>query len=818
MYKKEKVITEIMAERKSVIYWLLMSFVIIFMVWAPFQKALFNGNNYEFERPIYTSLIWSSAIMFLISIYFFFNWKWKSNKDALSILVLFLPLTYLISLIPAASQYSATTMFYIQTIYITFFLIGTYLAKNKLGNSILTIALMGSGYFIVLFGLMNWFGNGRLAGSLVSSFSELTDGVYRDAVLPDYAGIRLTSVFQYANSYAAYLIALLFGALFFVSKSNRWSIVSINSFMLVPIILSFFFTLSRGAIVVIPVVLLILLFFMKLNRQILFLLHMGIAFIASFTILQKLMAAGIALNKQFSGSESSNNWLLLLSVSAVYTIVALLIQKFIAPIIEKKVERIKSRKLTNNIVPILTIVLGALAAFLIFSNVGATKLLPENLKNRLENINFAQNSVLERGTFYRDAMKVFKDHPILGAGGGAWSSLYEKYQNNPYVSRQAHNFFLQYLVEVGALGIIVFLLFLGSIFYLYIRSYFKNSAEPKDSHFLFFIITISLFIHSIIDFDLSYVYLGILVFLSLGAMTSNIGDAPFKWNLDKPLINKIYPSLLLVISIVMLSTSTRMLSANSSFKETIAVSQKSTNYNEIIKPLNDAIKLHPNHPNYALQKVGLDLQVYSQNRDEQFYNEALHLLAGLIDSEPYNRQMISQQLNAYQLKGQYSQAAGLADSMISNFPWDITIYEDSISLKVQAGLIEKSNKNSQAVDQNWDRALEIYNIILTKMKYLETLPKEQVQGRAFNVTNKIALGVSQIKLYKGDGLGAMTILKPYVNDQFDIPTNRAVARLYLAILQKQNTNDQALYDKLIAKDPNEKQQIETIVNMSTSAP
>jgi hypothetical protein len=64
------------------------------------------------------------------------------------------------------------------------------------------------------------------------------------------------------------------------------------------------------------------------------------------------------------------------------------------------------------------------------------------------------------------------------------------------------------------------------------------------------------------------------------------------------------------------------------------------------------------------------------------------------------------------------------------------------------------------------------------------------------------------------------MLKPYVNDQFDIPanppaaaTNRAVARLYLAILQIQKSNDQALYDKLIAKDPNEKQMIEAIVNM-----
>jgi tetratricopeptide (TPR) repeat protein len=368
---------------------------------------------------------------------------------------------------------------------------------------------------------------------------------------------------------------------------------------------------------------------------------------------------------------------------------------------------------------------------------------------------------------------------------------------------------------------VVFLLFLGSIFFLYIRSYIKNSTVSRDSHFLFFIVTISLLIHSIIDFDLSYVYLEIVLFLSLGAMVSNIGDAPFKWNLDKPIINRVYPSILLVLSIVMFFTSVRMLSANSSFKESLAISQKNPNYNEIIKPLNDAIKLHPNHPNYALQKIGINFQVYTQNKNEQFYNEAVQLLNGLKDTEPYNRQRIAQQFNAYQIKGQYAQAAELADSELSNFPWDISMYEDAITFKVQAGITEKNNKNLQAMDQNWDRALEIYNVILAKMKYLETLPKEQAQGRVFNVTNKVALGVSQIKLYRGDAPGALAMLKPHVNDQFDIPenpqaaaTNRVVARWYLAILQKQKQNDQALYDKLIAKDANEKQQIEAIVNIN----
>ncbi|MNI04047.1 O-Antigen ligase [compost metagenome] len=832
MYKKEKLAPEIVAEKTSVIYWSVMSFVVLFLFWSPFHKALFNGNSYEFERPIYSSLVWSSIILFLLAIYFFFIWKLKTNRDALSVVVLLLPLTYLISLIPAASSYYASNMLYIQLIYAFFFIAGAYLAKNRLGNSIISTALISSGYVIVFFGLLHWLGNGKFAGSLVAWFSDVvlkgSNVGYNDAIMTDSNGIRLTSVFQYANSYAAYLIALLFGSLFLVSKSKKWTLVIINSFILVPVIISFFLTLSRGAIVVIPVILLIILFFLQLHRQILFLIHMGLAFIASFLILQKITDAGNQLHQQFSGSVSGSNWMLLLGVSIVMAGISFLIQKYVAPILESKLQRFEGRKLSQIFVPIGAIVIGLVGALLIFTDTGASKLLPDNLKTRLENINFAQHSVLERGTFYTDATKLFKEYPVLGAGGGAWGALYEKYQNNPYTSRQAHNFFLQYLVEVGIVGILIFVLFLGSIFFLYIRNYFKNKSETRDSHFLFFIIAISLLIHSAIDFDLSYVYLGIILFLSLGALVSNTGEEPMKWNLNKPVINKLYPALLLVLSLVMFFVSVRLLSANSSFKEAIEVTKTSNDYNTIMKPLNEAINLHPNHPNYLMPtqafpgKIGILLQVYNQNKDEQFFEEAQRLLEDLQKKEPNNRQLISLQLSMYQTKNRIQEASDLANSKLVNYPWDITLYEDAIGLKAQLGITAKNDKNTEAMNSNWNEAFEIYNTILEKMKYLESLPKEQAQGRSFNITNRIALSLSQIYYFKGDYAAATNMLKPHVTDIFVDPANPpaaqlnvTVARWYLAILQKQNTNDQVLFDKLIAKDPAEKQQIEAIVKSET---
>lgn len=59
---------------------------------------------------------------------------------------------------------------------------------------------------------------------------------------------------------------------------------------------------------------------------------------------------------------------------------------------------------------------------------------------------------------------------------------------------------------------------------------------------------------------------------------------------------------------------------------------------------------------------------------------------------------------------------------------------------------------------------------------------------------------------------AIGTLKLGLSDDFTNATNREIARWYLAALKKSNNEDQTVYDKLIAADPAEAAQIETIVN------
>ncbi|WP_405080481.1 O-antigen ligase family protein [Paenibacillus chitinolyticus] len=813
-YKKPKLDEREQADKSSIIFWLLIGFVTLFLFWAPFQKALFNGNSLNFERPIYSAVIWASIFLFLTGIYFFYFWKLRERKDLLSLLIFLIPLSYLISLLPAASKYSAVNLLLIQIVLVTLFLIGAYLTKSALGNKIIHIGLLTSGYVIVIFGLMNWLGNGKLAGAIVGWFSTIdATGIYKDAVMSDSNGLRLTSVFQYANTYAGFLVALWGTGLFLVSKNRGWSKVLVHALFLVPVLVSFMLTLSRGAIVFLPIIFFLILIFQKPSRQILLLIHAVLSTLASFAVLSKITAIGIDVNKEFSASLSGKGWMLLIGASVIYGILALFVQRFLASALESKLENFSARKWAPFAIPAGSIILGLLG-FLVIMATSLKNLLPENVRIRLETINFGQHSVLERITFYKDASKLFADYPLFGAGGGAWSSLYEQYQNNPYTSRQAHNFFMQYLVEVGVVGILILAVLLIAIFAIYIRNYIRSTEQERDKHFVYFIFVIAILGHSVLDFDMSYVYIGALVFLCLGAM---IADAKTKeFTKQASTVRYVYPSAILVLSIVTLFVSARYLSANSSYNKALEVAKTSQDYTQIVAPLNNALELRPTHPEFALLKVDLLSQIYEQTKDEQFYKEELSLIEQVRQKEPYNKYLLDRQINAYEIKNQRDKAYELIQLGLKQYSWDIDFYEKSIQYSASAGFKSYAAKDKAGSEDHWAQSLQVYHQVEAKIQELAKLPEGQLQGREFNLSNSMRLNIGQIELTQGKYKEAEETLKPFAASELKDGTEQTGIRYYLASLKMQNKQDPAAFDKAKALNTSINEEIDQII--STSKP
>lgn len=799
--------------KRPALSWVLISGIIIFLFWTPFQTALFNGQELQFEKPIFWAAILACLLMFLWTALYYKKIQLKDERDWLAVGVLLLPLTYIISLISAASHSLAMNMIIINCIYAIMFIIGLYVLRDKLGNRIIQNTIMAVAYLIVGFGLLHWFGQGKTAGAIARWFSNtVLNGTYTHAVMTDSNGLRLTSVFQYANTYAAFLMAFLFATVFYATKSKKWYGQAFHSFMLVPIIVSLLLTLSRGGLVMLPVVFLLLLLFLKPAKQILWILYCGIAGVASLIISKPVTELGLSLNEAFSSSDAFKGWGIILGASAVVGLLGWVIQCF-APKLDKALSNWSTKKASNMWIPIGSLVIGGLLIFL-FIGTNLKNVLPQNISVRLENINFNQHSVLERFTFYKDAMKVLADYPIIGAGGGAWASLYEQYQNNPYTSRQAHNFFLQYLIEVGIVGFVIFMSFILYIFYKYIRGYIKGNEEDRDRHFLYLIIVLSILIHSILDFNMSYVFMGILVFLGLGGMAAVMDSKPIKkWSIQDSTARNIYTAVIGLASIIVLITSIRYVQAAEAGMEARRIVQVSTSFEEIKAPLDKDLSIRPSHTESVLLLNSLYQSVYQQTQDEGFFQLSVNLLNQALEDEPYNKSMLNRLIQSYEMIQQPEQAYEILVINAYKFKWDINWSEQIINKGYDLGMKALGEGDTAGKEKYFKFAIEAFVKVQEGIKHLATLPEGQLQGNPFENTPDMILHAGKMHFMMNQPEQASEALKLGIQEDLSQTTQQEIVRWYLAALQKQNLSDDALMGKLTQVDPNAKQNVQQIADL-----
>lgn len=794
--------------------WLLLFGLIAFLVWSPFQAALFNGSRVVFEKAIFIAVLMGGLLLLIGLFSFFKHIKLDDQRDLLPIAVLFLPITYLLSLITAASNYSATNAVLIQCLYAFIFIIAIYLLRNSRLHAIIETTMITVAYVIVFFGLLNWLGQGRTASAIIGWFSNMVvKGQYNEAIWIDSNGPRLTSVFQYPNTYAAFLMAFLFVAVFAITRSKKWWGQAIHAFTLVPIAVSILLTLSRGGLIFLPVVFIVLLLFLRPAQQILWIVYSIITGIITLLIAKPVTELGQQFHQGLIGNPAKG-WLYIILASIIMSALAVTIQRFIVPWLENITVNWTTKRLANLWLPLISIV----AVAIIVSLFLATNLkyaLPGNIGTRLENINLQQHSVLERLTFYKDAVKVMKDYPIIGAGGGAWASLYEKYQNNPYTSLQAHSFVMQYLVEVGILGFIIFLAFIIFIFFKYIKGYIHSNQQKRDSYFTYFIVVFSILIHSMMDFNMSYVFIGILVFIGLGGMAVAMDNRPLqRLSVKTTTMKTVYISILGLASLVLIITSSIFIQTSNAVIASEQLIRTSTSYEQIRAPLDKALKNRSAQPTAVLNMNSLLEGAYEQTQNEVFYNENVAMLTSALKKEPYNKNMYKLLYALYNSKGENGKAYALIKENANRYAWDMEWYELLIARSLELGYQALTEQDNTKKEQYFQTGLQAYQHVVDGVKHLKTLPEGQLQGNPFEITQVMTLSAGKIHYMLNQSAEAAKILKLGIRDDLTDPTNREIARWYLAALIKNGENDQELYDKLLQIDPAEGRSIEILTEQT----
>lgn len=715
--------------------WLGAVAIALFFLIYPYERGMFNGYEPGFESIINRGLIYAFVLLTLFAVFLFRNWRLNSHVAILSIAVFLLPLIYWLSSLNAVSGYYAGYMTLVYGAYAGLLLVSLYAARATATRAVIEGGIMLAGAMIVLFGLFNLFGQ---------TYKQ-------DALWLAHDGYRLTSVFQYSNTYAGFLIALFLAAAYYAAHSARTSVRLAAAAMLAPVWLSFMLTYSRGAIVIIPVIVLLVLPFLRLSKQIAYLLYMMVSIVAVMLVLGKVSAntASIAEIVQPTAEKAPStismftslplqSWGLLLLTMTISAGVVWFYHAKLEKWVERKLEKWSNRKLSIVIVPAAIVILGTVAAALLLGSPAIRGLLPDQLADRLANINFQQHSVLERFTFYKDGLNVANDYPLLGAGGGAWQAVYEQYQNNPYVSRQAHSFFVQVLVETGWIGLLAMIGIMAYIYFLYIRSHIRH-PEKRGSHLVFYIISLSLLVHSAIDFDMSYIYIAALVFVSLGCMAAAFGDKLTISRLDamgsKPWKNMIFPGIVGLVAVAMLFVTIQNNRAILIYNETLEKAyRQQASFQELMDSMDKAISIAPKQSAYAVTKADWLLQAYDQNKEDIMLLMASSTIAKAEEHNSYSRELFNYKIKLFQTTGQMDNLLLTVNETLIKYPWDITFYETAMNSYNQARVTAIASQDGTKAEEYATKIREIGTEVQRRVDLLATLPPEQQQGRNFALT------------------------------------------------------------------------------------
>ncbi len=760
-------------ESGSKLSWLISILLGVFIIVPPYFKALFDGGTFTFLAPIFGTMILTSTVLIFTMIYFFL--KPQKVSIFLLLIVWLIPATYLISsFISPASAYSASFHVFQQVMHVSLLFAGMLLMQQKNGLKHVTITIVFSGYLVSLHGLLTWFG-------LVK---------YQDALLDG----RLSGVFQYPNTYAAYLIFLFFaGLMLFYGEENR-RIKALHLFMQLPIMFSLILTDSRGGLVAYPVVLIVFLLLMKGHKQLLAFAQTVVT-IGFSLLLTKLL---------FSLKESGSIWglLLLLTASAIYSAVIFWSNKKLSPQL--------GEKLKFWMLPLL-VTLFVDAASILYLTSGTLPFLSE-ISPRLGSINASENSFLSRSAFYVDSLKIVKENPIFGVGGGGWFNLFEIYKSFPYTSRQAHNYLLQYLVSAGIVGFMVLLALLYLTGYSFLKA-IKDTRYTRDKGYLnvLFLLIVILLVHSLIDFDMSFLYLSSLVFLSIGFIIS-AGFRTMAPN-KRPFITKCIAVLGIAIGLVSLGHSVQNVRAINEFNNVNEMLRSGqADFRTVVEGLDHSIGLSKGQPAFKIQKIAVYLEVYRQTKNDQYLSDAQKMTTDLMAKEPSNRQLIEQQYYLYMVSNQTDKANEFAELMLQKFVWDNNFYANLITNYATLGFSKYNEGAFEEANSYWDKAIQVHEKMLSQQELIpEKLPHYK---RAFVFDSNVGLTLGKVYYLKKDYSSAEQILRQGLSkipDDMNNPLNRELTRFYLAALGKQGKENPRMFERLVAQDPSEKEQIEGLL-------
>lgn len=274
------------------------------------------------------------------------------------------------------------------------------------------------------------------------------------------------------------------------------------------------------------------------------------------------------------------------------------------------------------------------------------KIIPDELVRIFTTFNFKNTSVFQRFDFWQDSLEIIKDNCLFGAGGNAWRILYGQVQDYLYYAKEAHSYPLEIFMSFGIIGI------LSYIFIIAITIQ-NGTKQINDKKILAIFIGISLIlIHSIMDFDMSYLIMQMIVFMFIAILNKNDKNIKIKKDITDYLLSIIFSIIVIGNTVALITT----LSENEDGVARLHIAKwlNRYNYNEII---------------------------YMQKNNIQ-PEEKIKKIQEFIQKEPYMRQNVMYQL--------------MSNAIVE------TLNKDNIPEKLKQIDYLKENLNNVKMERNYD--------------------------------------------------------------------------------------------------------------------
>ncbi|QEK13203.1 hypothetical protein FQB35_13500 [Crassaminicella thermophila] len=332
------------------------------------------------------------------------------------------------------------------------------------------------------------------------------------------------------------------------------------------------------------------------------------------------------------------------------------------------------------------------------------KYIPERFIARINSFTANERSVQGRFAFYQDAFKIIRDYPIFGAGGGAWQTLYFMYQSYMYWSTQTHNYFMQLWIEIGTLGFILYLGFVGMMFF-YTYKYTRNTDDTKEKLLQITLCTawLTLLIHSSMDFDLSLGAMAIFLWTLFGMMNqTNITIQKLK------IKNNMIRFIPIIISLLLVLGSWSLQLGQQYTKKAVGYVQNNIIENAI-KYFEKATKYDPFQGSYHTDLATIYALV--GKKENLYTKKAIQEIEKATELEPYNSKILKKSARIYMELGQFDKGLEYIDRAVEVQPMNVDNYLDQTQVYLALSKYFIDIKDQTGIDMVIDRIPNIKSLL-----------------------------------------------------------------------------------------------------------